>query len=433
MSGRAPNGDGWISPKPINGYYRGHVTVDGQRVHRRGKTKAIVRAKLRQAVEDRKSGKMKQTATSRKLSDKSTEVGEYLDWWVSGLPSRVVAGTLAPGTLETYQRNVRLHLRPALVGVMLVDLDRQRIRELQAQLFAKPRGNRKPTNGPAGTLGRSTAAQAMRVLHTALQQAVDDGLLVENPCDGVRKPRRDDVERPPALSADQAAELLRKASKTSLPAGPARVACSTILGLRQAEVIGLFETDLNSDCSELVVRKKLTRPAWQHGSNCSCNQDPDAGVVVTGGHCPSRVRAPIIGPTKTAAGRRSVPVPPALQPLFRAHLDLLHARREALGDLWPEGPAWLFPGDLGQQPQIRSDSQRWSRMVHRILGPNAPTGTHAGRRHAVTRLAEAGVPIHTAMEIMGWSARELMEVYARVSSDHKRNEMARAWDDLRLS
>jgi hypothetical protein len=34
------------------------------------------------------------------------------------------------------------------------------------------------------------------------------------------------------------------------------------------------------------------------------------------------------------------------------------------------------------------------------------------------------------MEILGWSARELMEVYARVGTEHKRNEMARAWADI---
>lgn len=226
MTGRAPNGDGWISPKPISGYYRGHVTVDGQRIHRRGKTKAIVRAKLSQAVEDLSSGRFKPATAKRQATAKNTNVGEYLDLWLSGLPARGLAGTLAPGTLETYQRNVRLHLRPALADVMLADLDRQRVRDLQAELFAKPRMNRKPENGPVGTLGRSTVSQAMRVLHAALQQAVDDCLLGENPCHGVRRPRRADAERPPALTPEQAASLLRQAPRTSLPAGPARVASS---------------------------------------------------------------------------------------------------------------------------------------------------------------------------------------------------------------
>lgn len=119
--------------------------------------------------------------------------------------------------------------------------------------------------------------------------------------------------------------------------------------------------------------------------------------------------------------------------MFRAHLALLRSRREHLGERWPAGEAWLFPGNLGEAPSIRVDSQRWYRLIRRVLGPGAPTGTHAGRRHAATRLAERGVPIHTAMEVLGWSARELMDIYARIGADHKRNEMARAWADIELT
>lgn len=424
MSGRAPDGDGHISGE--RGHYRGHIQVNGRRVDRRGKTKAIVRAKLRAAAEAADTAPPKPDgASSRRRTARAITVDAFLDLWLADLPRRIVDGTLGLRTLEAYERNVRLHLRPALIGILLGDLDRGKVRDLQSELFSKPRLNRKD-----GTLGRATVGQAMRVLHTAMQQAVDDGLLVENPCDRVKKPRTDDVDGPPGLTTEQGSKLLRKASRTSLPIGPARVAASCHLGLRQSEIIGLFETDLINDCTELRVRKGLSRPSWRHGPNCGCNQDPAHGDVVTAGRCPSRLRAPLVGRTKTAAGVRVVPIPPTLQPVFRAHLKLLRQRREQLGDRWPSGPAWLFPGDLGQTPSIRVDSQRWSRFIKRVLGPDAPTGTHAGRRHAATRLAEKGVPIHTAMEILGWSARELMEVYARVSSDHKRREMERAWADI---
>jgi integrase len=400
--------------------------VNGEREYRRGKTKAIVQAKFDKLVEDSLRRPLAAKSPSkRRPSSESVTVDEYLDSWLAALPTRIVDGTIGLRTLEAYDRNVRLHLRPALAGCRLADLDRARIRDLQSELFTKPCKNRKDR-----ALGRATVGQAMRVLHTALQQAVDDGLIPENPCDRVKKPRTDDVDPPLALSSVQGSELLRKASPTSLPAGPARVASSCHLGLRQSEIVGLYESDLINDCSELLVRKGLSRPAWRHGPGCGCNQNPLVGDMVTAGRCPSRVRAPLVGKTKTAAGVRVVPIPPSLQPVFRAHLKLLKERRELLGDRWPAGSAWLFPGNLGEAPSIRVDSQRWARMVRRVLGPDAPTGTHAGRRHAATRLAEKGVPIHTAMEILGWSARELMEVYARVGTEHKRNEMARAWADI---
>ena len=424
---RRLNGEGHISGPP--GHRRGYITVNGKRVYRRGKTKAIVQAKFDKLLEDsmRQPGSA-ESPSKRKPNSRSVTVDEYLDGWLATLPARIVDGSIGLRTLEAYDRNVRLHLRPALAGSRLADLDRTRIRDLQSELFAKPCMNR-----TGRTLGRATVGQAIRVLHTALQQAVDDGLIAENPCDRVKRPRTDDVDPPPALSTAQGVELLRRASPKSLPAGPARVASSCHLGLRQSEIVGLYETDLVNDCTELLVRKGLSRPAWRHGPGCGCNQNPKVGDVVTAGRCPSRVRAPLVGRTKTAAGVRVVPIPPSLQPVFRAHLKLLQERRQVLGDRWPEGPAWLFPGNLGERPSIRVDSQRWARLVRRILGPDAPTGTHAGRRHAATRLAEKGVPIHTTMEILGWSARELMEVYARVGSEHKRSEMARAWADVHLA
>jgi integrase len=375
------------------------------------------------------SGEVKPPLRPRKkIAARNVTVDEFLTGWLAGQAARVVDGSIAPRTLEVDRRNVVLHLAPALAGVLLADLDRQQVRELQASLFAKPRGNRRPERGPVGTLGRATVAQAMRILHTAVQQLVDDGILAENPCDRVKKPRRDRIEAPEALTTEQGAKLLRKAPKDSLPMGPARVASSCHLGLRESEALGLLETDLLHDCSGLLVRKGLARPAWTHGEGCGCNQNPDIGKVITPGRCPLRRNlAGVIGNTKTSSGVRVVPVPPALVPVFQAHLTLLHERRSLLADRWGDPTTlWLFPGDLGQTPSLYSDDKAWRRLVRRVLGPDAPTGTHAGRRHAATRLAEKGVPIHTAMEILGWSAAELMEVYARVGSEHKRREMARA-------
>lgn len=414
---RRLNGEGHISGPP--GHRRGHIVVDGERRYCRGKTKAIVQAKFDKLLEDAmRQPSAAKSPSKQEPSSRSMTVDEYLDSWLGALPARIVDGTIGLRTLEAYERNVRLHLRPALVGCRLADIDRARVRDLQSELFTKPCLNRKDR-----TLGRATVGQAMRVLHTALQQAVDDGLIPENPCDRVKKPRTDDIDPPAGLSTAQGSELLRKASPESLPAGPARVASSCHLGLRQSEIVGLYETDLINDCTELLVRKGLSRPAWRHGPDCGCNQNPAVGAVVTAGRCPSRVRAPLVGKTKTPAGVRVVPIPPSLQPIFRAHLKLLRERRELMGDRWPEGPAWLFPGNLGERPSIRVDSQRWARLVRRILGPDAPTGTHAGRRHAATRLAEQGVPLHTAAELLGWNSRELMNLYKRLGTDHKRSEM----------
>lgn len=304
---RRLNGEGHISGPP--GHRRGHITVNGQRIDRRGKTKAIVQAKLDKAVKEALSGRVPVRSAPRRLSARNATVGEYLDSWLAALPARIVDGTLSPRTLEAYERNVRLHLRPALVQVVLTDLDRARVRDLQAELFDKPRMNQKD-----GTLGRATVAQAMRVLHTALQQAVDDGLLAENPCDRVKKPRTDNVDLPPALTTRQGSELLKRASTTSLPAGPARVAASCHLGLRQSEIVGLYENDLINDCTELLIRKGLSRPSWRHGPNCTCNRDPASGEVPTAGRCPSRVRAPWSEEPRRPQASESSPSRPPCSP-----------------------------------------------------------------------------------------------------------------------
>nr|WP_300144336.1 hypothetical protein [Propionicimonas sp.] len=96
------------------GHYRGHITIRGVRIDRRGKTKTIVRDKLFAAAEKLLSGEVKPKTTPRKVTAGSVTVDAYLTGWMSGQAARVVDGSLAPRALEADQRNVTLHLAPAL-------------------------------------------------------------------------------------------------------------------------------------------------------------------------------------------------------------------------------------------------------------------------------------------------------------------------------
>jgi len=136
--------------------------------------------------------------------------------------------------------------------------------------------------------GRTAAAQAYRLLHTVMAQAVDDGLLPASP---VRIPRAghvDHAERMPLTPL----EVEALANRTA-PRYRAAVLVAAWSGLRPGELFALTRRDLDTSRSLITVRRTLTEVPGQPVS---------------------------FGPPKTAAGRRVVALPAFVLDALTAHL-----------------------------------------------------------------------------------------------------------------
>ena len=90
--------------------------------------------------------------------------GEYSSRWLAERPQ------LRPRTRELYEGELRLHIIPALGETELGQITPSRIRTWRAAMIS------------AGKPGASTVAKCYRLIHAVFATAVEDGVVMRNPC-----------------------------------------------------------------------------------------------------------------------------------------------------------------------------------------------------------------------------------------------------------
>ncbi len=232
MTKKRGNNEGSIS-KRKDGRWMGRYTaytVSGRKQKAvYGRTRAEAAEKLTKAMADRDGGLVFDTG--------NLTVGEYLERWLEDS----VKGSVKPVTFESYERIVRLHVRPTLGRVKLKALTPPHVRRLYRERL------------DAG-LSTRTVQYTHVVLQRALRQAVNDGLIPRNPCAAVDPPqvRREEI-RP--LDRDQVRALFEVARENRLEA---LYIVAVHCGLRQGELLGLQWNDVDLEAGRLQVRRTLS-------------------------------------------------------------------------------------------------------------------------------------------------------------------------------
>ena len=85
--------------------------------------------------------------------------GEYLATWLDGL-------RLAPSTVASYRKNVRLHIAPRIGTVPLASLTAVRLDQLYRELERDGRADHKT--------GEGLSARTVRYIHTTISGALRD-------------------------------------------------------------------------------------------------------------------------------------------------------------------------------------------------------------------------------------------------------------------
>src|SRR5215204_6284246 len=169
MAKKNGNGEGGISRHKGSGLYMARYTVHTPTGPKRktlyGKTRREVDEKLTKAKANRDDGLVFD-------ADKLT-VGRYLWRWLTDS----VRDTVKATTYESYERLMRLHLLPTLGRVRLKNLTPTHVRGLYREKL------------DAG-LSPTSVQRVHALLHKALKQAVNDGLVPRNVTDAVKAPRQ---------------------------------------------------------------------------------------------------------------------------------------------------------------------------------------------------------------------------------------------------
>jgi integrase len=229
----------------------------------------------------------------------------YLAVWVDGQ-------RLAPATLASYRKNIRLHIGPYLGATVVDRLTASAVDAWMRQLEAAGRADGQ------GGLSARTVRYVFTILRAALADAVKQGRLARNPTDRSSPPSPSQA-RPPEMHAWTAPELarfLRWADEHDPDAGMGwRLLAFT--GMRRGEALALRWRDVDLDVGRIAVRRSV-------------------GVVKTKGHGERLIE----GATKTGQSR-VVDLDAGTVAALRAYraargslaLDLVRDTALVLGDL----------------------------------------------------------------------------------------------------
>ena len=356
MAKQRGHGEGSIYQRK-DGRWAASITLEGRkRKTFYGKTRKEVQEKLRVALNEQKQGTL---ATGPQQTLK-----QYLEHWLE----EVHKDRLRLGSYKGYRMYLDNHILPALGHVQI-----QRLTPQQVQAFYA----RKLKEG----LSAKTISNMHGLLHRALDNAVQWGLVPRNVCDAVSLPRRTRHEIQP-LTKDQAQQLLESVRGHSLE-GLLTLAVTT--GMRAGELLALRWRDISFDNRSVHIQRSMSFIAG-------------TGYVEF--------------EPKTARGRRKINLPPFVCEVLKQHRARQLERRLKVGARWQDRDLVfcnIYGGFL--------DPAHLRQRFHKLLkDANLPDVRFHDLRHsAATILLGMGVHPKVVQEILGHSQISMtMDTYSHV-------------------
>jgi len=278
--------------------------------------------------------------------------------WIETRRSRDGA-PLRPRTVALYRQLCATHIAPTLGRVKLRDVTPAAVRDWHASLA-----------------GAVAPAKAYRLLRAILSTAVDDGLIVRNPC----SVKGAGVERSPERPLPTGDEVWQLADAIA-PRYRCLVLSAAFVGLRWGELCGLRRCDIDLRSRVIHVSRSI--------------------VEVDG-----ELRE---GPPKTAAGVRAVAMPSVVAVELERHLaDYVGAEKDAA----------VFVGPQGATLRRANFNVIWNRA--RVTVGREDVHFHDLRHFSNTLAASAGASTREPMSRLGHASPAAALRYQHATAERDR-------------
>jgi integrase len=163
---------------------------------------------------------------------------------------------LKESTFDSYARNMRLHVLPQLGTVPLLEITPRMLTMVYIDLLERGRCD------SGGGLNAKTVRYIHTIVHKALADAVDDGLIASNPAERAKAPK------PGRLSSheirfwepSQLARFLRHVRGTPLDV---LWHLAAFTGMRRGELLGLRWRDVDFERRRLSIRRSVVSVAYK--------------------------------------------------------------------------------------------------------------------------------------------------------------------------
>ena len=370
MGKRRPSGDGMVR-KREDGRWEGRIVVghkgNGDSIFRYiyADTQKELTTKLRQNID---------AFQGVELTEQSKmTLAQWLDEWLE----KHMTGTVRPGTLEGYRKDMDNHVKPYLGEKLLIKLTSDDLRELYQLLLE--RGRKLPRQNCGPGLAPATVRGIHATLHHALKTAVDEGLIPFNPAEKVTPPSVPNTPKR-VLTHDQLEKFL--CAIRFDPIWHDFFYTELTTGLRRGELCGLTWEDFDGEAGTLKVRRTIH--------------------VRKGGELEA-------GDTKTYAGQRTILLPHSTAQLLRER------KQSALTQ-------WIFPDPLRPERPV-NPSSAYRRLKELLKQAGLPSLRFHDLRHTfATHALASGVDAKTLSRILGHTkASFTLDTYTHVTGDMHRN------------
>ena len=232
----------------------------------------------------------------------------------------------------------------------------------------------------------STVHHTHVVAHSALDEAVNWGLIPFNPTDRVKPPRVTSPEIVPPTK-EEAIRLLDVAETDRLKGLWWFVA---LTGCRRGEVVALKWTDIDWDQRTVVIQRTAA----------------EFNTLLT------------VHDTKTARGRRTIALSSYLLNILDEHRERQRVEREFFGEEWNR-EEWVFPSERGTMFWPTNVSAHYRRL--RIRASVSTVRLHDLRHAMATAWIAAGVPIKVVSERLGHANISItLQIYGHVLPNMQR-------------
>ncbi len=380
MARRAAKGAGTIRKKSVtrNGktyeYWEARLTVGtdagtGKQVQRSitGKTQKEVTQKMKAAAVELDNGTY--------IAPNRQTVGQWLDNW-----AETYLGGVKPFTVVSYKGQIKNHIKPAIGAIRLEALDAATVQRFYNSLSQEK-------DGKAG-LSPKSVKNVHGVLHKALQQAVINGLIRNNPADACTLPRIEKKEIQP-LTAPQIKAFMEEIKGHEFET---LYTVTLFTGMREGEVLGLTWPCVDFSAGTITIKQQLQREKKKGGKYQ-------------------------LVPLKNDKPRTITPAPWVMD-LLRQHRRDQSAAQLLAGNMWDNPSGFVFTNEIGGHLVSWTIAKKYKRIVKEIGRPDARF--HDLRHTYAVTAIQAGDDIKTVQESLGHATASFtLDVYGHVTDQMK--------------
>ena len=370
MAKRRPSGDGMVR-KRDDGRWEGRIVVghknNGEPIYRYvlAKTQAELTQKLHDKIEMYRDADLSE--------DCNMTLGEWLDKWIN----EFMIFTVREGTLSAYKSLIEHQIKPYLGNRSLSTLTTNEIQKFYNSV--KKNGRVYQDKNGSNELADSMVRKIHMLLHEALETALKQRLIVNNPTNGTTIPKNNYPAKQ-ILNDEQLGRFMEVIKSDERWYDFFYTELTT--GLRRGEICGLRWEDFDEQNGKLKVRRSVGR--------------------IKNGILP-------IGETKTETGMREILLPPST-------IELLLKRKEnSVGN-------WIFPNFYRPEEPLNPQSA-YTHLKVLLKKAGLPLIRFHDLRHTfATHAIAGGVDAKTLSGILGHTnASFTLDTYTHVTTDMQKN------------